>query len=144
MRGAEMIYSFAGVTLDEAAHRVTRDGQIIPVEPQVFDILRLLAENGGSLVSKEDLIDAVWGGRIVSEATISARINAARKAVGDELPPGGPGDGLTGCRGGSGATPSGGPRGIYTTITISVTISTGYGLTLRICNTPVPTTRTRP
>jgi DNA-binding winged helix-turn-helix (wHTH) protein len=83
MRGAEMIYSFAGVTLDEAAHRVMRDGHSIPVEPQVFDILRLLAENGGSLVSKEDLIDAVWGGRIVSEATISARINAARKAVGD-------------------------------------------------------------
>ena len=78
-----MIYSFAGMTLDETAHRLVRNGQTIPVEPQVFDILRLFASNAGNLVSKDDLIDAVWGGRIVSEATISARINAARKAVGD-------------------------------------------------------------
>lgn len=78
-----MIYSFAGVTLDDTAHRLVRNGQTIPVEPQVFDILRLFAENAGSLVSKDDLIASVWGGRIVSEATISARINAARKAVGD-------------------------------------------------------------
>ncbi|UYV38187.1 alpha/beta fold hydrolase [Rhodobacteraceae bacterium D3-12] len=79
-----MRYSFADCVLDTGAHRVVRGGVDVPVEPQVFDLLRLLAENAGQLVSKDHLIDVVWGGRIVSEATISARINAARKAVGDD------------------------------------------------------------
>jgi DNA-binding winged helix-turn-helix (wHTH) protein len=78
-----MIYSFSGNSLDIGSHRLVRDGQIVPVEPQVFDILRLLAENAGALVTKDQLIEAVWDGRIVSEATVSARMNAARAAVGD-------------------------------------------------------------
>lgn len=78
-----MIYSFLGNELDLKRHVLTRNGKTVPVEPQVFDILRLLAENAGSLVTKDQLIEAVWDGRIVSEATISARINAARAAVGD-------------------------------------------------------------
>ena len=49
----------------------------------MFDLLCLLAENAGRVVSKDELIAVVWGGRIVSEATVSARINAARNAVGD-------------------------------------------------------------
>lgn len=78
-----MIYSFSGCRLDVAAHTLSRDGRAVPVEPQVFDILKLLAKNAGALVTKDQLIEDVWDGRIVSEATISARINAARTAVGD-------------------------------------------------------------
>jgi len=78
-----MIYSFCGNRLDLKRHVLTRNGETIPVEPQVFDILHILAENAGSLVTKDQLIEAVWEGRIVSEATISGRINAARTAVGD-------------------------------------------------------------
>ncbi|OSQ51358.1 alpha/beta fold hydrolase [Marivita geojedonensis] len=78
-----MIYSFSGNTLDVRGHTLTRDGLSVPVEPQVFDIIRILAENSGALVTKDRLIEEVWDGRIVSEATISARINAARTAVGD-------------------------------------------------------------
>ena len=78
-----MIYSFSGNMLDLKRHVLTRDGRNIPVEPQVFDLLHVLAENAGALVTKDQLIEAVWDGRIVSEATISARINAARAAVGD-------------------------------------------------------------
>ena len=78
-----MIYSFCGNRLDLKRHVLTRNGETIPVEPQVFDILRILAENAGSLVTKDQLIETVWEGRIVSEATISGRINAARTAVGD-------------------------------------------------------------
>ena len=78
-----MIYSFCGNELDLKRHVLTRGGENVPVEPQVFDILHLLAENAGSLVTKEQLIEAVWQGRIVSEQTISGRINAARTAVGD-------------------------------------------------------------
>lgn len=78
-----MIYSFCDNKLDLKRHALLRGGENIPVEPQVFDILHVLAENAGSLVTKDRLIEAVWEGRIVSEATISARINAARTAVGD-------------------------------------------------------------
>ena len=53
------------------------------VEPQVFDVLIYLVENRDRVVSKDDLIASVWGGRIVSESTLTSRINAARKAIGD-------------------------------------------------------------
>ncbi|MBD3676842.1 MAG: winged helix-turn-helix domain-containing protein [Rhodobacteraceae bacterium] len=78
-----MIYGFAGLTLNTDRMVLQRGDQNIPVEPQVFDILRVLAEHAGTLVTKDHLIEEVWGGRFVSDATISARINAARMAVGD-------------------------------------------------------------
>ena len=55
----------------------------IAVEPQVFDLLVYLVQNRDRVVSKDDLIASVWGGRIVSESTLTSRINAARKAIGD-------------------------------------------------------------
>lgn len=60
-----------------------RAGEGVRIEPQVFDLLLALAQNPGVMVTKDELIDAVWEGRIVSDATISARISAARTAVGD-------------------------------------------------------------
>ena len=53
------------------------------LEPQVFDILVYFIENRDRVVSKDDLIASVWGGRIVSESTLTSRINAVRKAIGD-------------------------------------------------------------
>ncbi len=55
----------------------------MPVEPQVFDLLLYLINNRDRVVSKDDLIAGVWGGRIVSDSTLTSRINAARKAVAD-------------------------------------------------------------
>ena len=78
-----MIFSFAGHILDTDRRVLTKNGTAVSIEPQVFDVLRLLAENAGSVVSKDQLIEEVWDGRIVSEASISSRINAARTAVGD-------------------------------------------------------------
>lgn len=78
-----MQYHFADCVLDTESYRLLRGGAQQQVEPQVFDLLRVLAENAGRLVSRDQLIETVWQGRIVSEATISARINAARSAVGD-------------------------------------------------------------
>ncbi|WP_422038104.1 alpha/beta fold hydrolase [Roseibium sp.] len=78
-----MRYEFADCVLDTESYQLQRLGTEVPVEPQVFELLCLLAENAGKLVSKDALIERVWNGRIVSEATISARINAARTAVGD-------------------------------------------------------------
>lgn len=78
-----MIYGFAGLILNTDRMVLQRGDQNIPVEPQVFDILRVLVERAGTLVTKEQLIEEVWDSRIVSDATISARINAVRTAVGD-------------------------------------------------------------
>jgi DNA-binding winged helix-turn-helix (wHTH) protein len=58
-------------------------GTIVPIEPQVFDLLVYLIQNRDRVVSKDDLIASVWGGRIVSDSTLDSRINAVRKAIGD-------------------------------------------------------------
>ncbi|MEM7299926.1 MAG: alpha/beta fold hydrolase [Pseudomonadota bacterium] len=78
-----MRFFFADCVLDIASHSFSREGSAVPIEPQVFDLLHLLAVRGGKLVSKDDLVETVWEGRIVSDVTIGSRISAARKAVGD-------------------------------------------------------------
>ena len=69
--------------LDVDRRELRRDGELVTVEPQVFDLLVFLVENRERVVSKDDLIDAVWDGRIVSESTLTSRITAVRKAIGD-------------------------------------------------------------
>jgi len=82
--GNMMRYRFARYELDTDRLEFKADGDFRAVEPQVFDVLRLLVANAKRLVSRDELIEAVWGGRIVSESTISARISSARKAIGDD------------------------------------------------------------
>jgi pimeloyl-ACP methyl ester carboxylesterase/DNA-binding winged helix-turn-helix (wHTH) protein len=79
-----MIYRFGGCELDVTRHVLRVGGAERPVEPQVFDLLHLLASRPGALVSRDALVEKVWRGRIVSEAAIDARITAARRAVGDD------------------------------------------------------------
>jgi TolB-like protein len=76
-------FFFGDHALDTDRRELHRGPETIAVEPQVFDLLVFLVQNRDHVVSKDDLIDAVWGGRIVSESTLTSRINAARKAVGD-------------------------------------------------------------
>lgn len=78
-----MIYRFGQYSLDPQRYELRRGEEVVKVEPQVFGLLAHLIENRERVVSKDDLIEAVWGGRIVSDATISSRISAARQAVGD-------------------------------------------------------------
>jgi TolB-like protein/cytochrome c-type biogenesis protein CcmH/NrfG len=78
-----MRFLFADHTLDTDRRELQRGADPIAVEPQVFDLLVYLIENRDRVVSKDDLIAAVWGGRIISDSTLTSRINAARKAVGD-------------------------------------------------------------
>jgi DNA-binding winged helix-turn-helix (wHTH) protein/alpha-beta hydrolase superfamily lysophospholipase len=73
----------ASALLDEARRELRRDGALVPVEPQVFDLLAHLVRHRAHVVSRDDMIEHVWGGRIVSESTLSSRINAARRALGD-------------------------------------------------------------
>jgi len=79
-----MRIAFAGHELDLLRHELRRGGEVVHVEPQVFDLLLHLIRNRDRVVSKDELLDAIWSGRIVSEAALSSRINAARKAVGDD------------------------------------------------------------
>lgn len=78
-----MQFLFAGHILDTARRELRHGTEAVPVEPQVFDLLVHLVENRDRVVSKEDLIASVWGGRIVSDSTLTSRINAARRALGD-------------------------------------------------------------
>jgi DNA-binding winged helix-turn-helix (wHTH) protein len=76
-------FSFADYTLDTDRRELRHGSEPVAVEPQVFDLLIYLIQNRDRIVSKDDLIASVWDGRIVSESTLTSRINAARKAVGD-------------------------------------------------------------
>ncbi|MGA7997896.1 MAG: winged helix-turn-helix domain-containing tetratricopeptide repeat protein [Bradyrhizobium sp.] len=78
-----MQFFFDDHALDTDRRELCRGPETIAVEPQVFDLLVFLVQNRDHVVSKDDLIEAVWGGRIVSESTLTSRINAARRAVGD-------------------------------------------------------------
>jgi TolB-like protein len=81
--GDTVEFRFADHTLDVERRELRRGRDPIAMEPQVFDLLVYLLRNRDHVVSKDDLIAAVWGGRIVSESTLTSRINAVRKAVGD-------------------------------------------------------------
>jgi TolB-like protein/cytochrome c-type biogenesis protein CcmH/NrfG len=70
-------------TLDTGRRELLRGGATIAMQPQVFDVLVYLLQNRERVVSKEDLIALVWHGRIVSDSTLTSRINAARAAIGD-------------------------------------------------------------
>ena len=78
-----MRFVFSGHVLDIERRELRRGDTLIGLEPQVFDLLVYLLKNRDRVVSKDDLIEGVWGGRIVSESTLTSRINAVRKAVGD-------------------------------------------------------------
>jgi TolB-like protein len=78
-----MQFHFSDHVLDAGLRELTRAGENVAVEPQVFDLLVYLVENRDRVVSKGDLIETIWDGRIVSESTLTSRINAARRAVGD-------------------------------------------------------------
>jgi pimeloyl-ACP methyl ester carboxylesterase/DNA-binding winged helix-turn-helix (wHTH) protein len=74
---------FENQILDLNRRELRRGSNLIDLEPQVFDLLTYLMQNRDRVVSKDDLIASVWGGRIVSDSTLATRINAARKAIGD-------------------------------------------------------------
>ena len=79
-----MNYRFDDCELDLGRVVLRRAGEPVPVEPQVFDLLRCLIERRGHMVTKEELLDIVWGDRFVSESALTSRIKSARRAVGDD------------------------------------------------------------
>jgi TolB-like protein len=79
-----MIYRFGAFELDTDRFELREGGEARPVEPQVFALLALLVENRERLVSKNELVEKIWHGRIVSEAAVSSRVKSARQALGDD------------------------------------------------------------
>ena len=82
-RSAEVQYVFEDCAFDPDRRELTRSGEAIPIGPRVFDLLLYLVQNREHVVSKDEILSAVWAGRIVSESTLTSHINAVRKAVGD-------------------------------------------------------------
>ena len=78
-----MKYRFAEFEIDLGLHELRRRGSPIHAEPQVFDLTVHLVRNHDRVVSKDELIDNIWNGRIISEAAFSSRINGARRVLGD-------------------------------------------------------------
>src|SRR6516165_3942759 len=79
-----MVLAFGDHRLDIKRRELRRGTELIDLEPKVFDLLVFLVQNRGRVVSKDDLLQGVWGGRIVSESALTTRINAVRRALGDD------------------------------------------------------------
>ena len=82
--GVAVIYSLPGFELDTDLFELRRNGVPVPMEPQVFSVLTYLVEHRDHVVTKNELLDNVWGDRFVSESALTTRIKAARRAVGDD------------------------------------------------------------
>src|SRR5205085_2843214 len=80
---AALRYLFEDCALDTNRRELRRGPALVAVEPQVFDLLVHLIQHRDRVVSKDDLLAAIWHGRIVSESALFNRINAARSAIGD-------------------------------------------------------------
>ena len=79
-----LIYAFGDYELDTRLHELRRSGERLHVEPQVFEVLAYLFGSRDRLVTKEELLDRVWGHRYVAPTTLNSRIKHARQAVGDD------------------------------------------------------------
>jgi Tol biopolymer transport system component/DNA-binding winged helix-turn-helix (wHTH) protein len=77
------VYEFDCFTLEMSEHRLLRDGQVVPLTPKVFDLLRVLVEHAGHLVEKEHLIREVWGDAFVEEGNLTRGICVLRKVLGE-------------------------------------------------------------
>jgi pimeloyl-ACP methyl ester carboxylesterase/DNA-binding winged helix-turn-helix (wHTH) protein len=79
-----MVYTFETCQLDPARFELRRAGVAVHVEPQVFEVLVYLVANRDRVVPKTELLDVIWGDRFVSDSTLTSRLKAARRAIGDD------------------------------------------------------------
>lgn len=82
-RVTDRTYRFGDFEVDAARYEVRNDGQPVPMEPKVFDLLHHLLEHRDRVVPKDELVDAVWGSRFVSESALTTALRAVRRALGD-------------------------------------------------------------
>lgn len=79
-----MIYRIDSFELDTDRYELRRNGQAVPIEPQVFALIAYLVANRERMISRGELIENVWNGRVVSDSAISSRVKKARRALGDD------------------------------------------------------------
>lgn len=79
-----MVFVFENYELDVARAELRRDGEPVPIEPQVFELIRLLVSARDRVVTRDEIFEVIWSNRIVSDAALSSRIRDARKAIGDD------------------------------------------------------------
>jgi DNA-binding winged helix-turn-helix (wHTH) protein len=82
-RNGHVQFLFADHTLDTDTRELRRGPESVAVQPLVFDLLVHLLENRDRVVTREDLLAALWDGRIVADSTLATHVNAARRAIGD-------------------------------------------------------------
>src|SRR6185295_11335031 len=79
-----MIYRFDPFELDQEKVELRRGSEVVPLEPQVFALLHYLIEQRHRVVTKDEIVEKIWDGRIVSDSAVSSRIKSARQALGDD------------------------------------------------------------
>lgn len=79
-----MVYVFDDFELDTSKLELRRSGSVIPLEPQVFSLLLLLVENRDRVVNKDEIVERIWNGRVISDSAIASRIKSVRQAIGDD------------------------------------------------------------
>jgi adenylate cyclase len=82
--GGVRMYVFDKFELDPGCAELRCSGEVVPVEPQVFQLLELLVSSRDRVVTRDEIFERIWGNRIVSDAALSSRIRDARKAIGDD------------------------------------------------------------
>jgi pimeloyl-ACP methyl ester carboxylesterase len=80
----DVIYTFGDCEIDTARFELSRGGQTSAVEPQVLELLIFLIDRRDRVVARDEMFETIWKGRVVSDATLSSRIKAARQAIGDD------------------------------------------------------------
>jgi adenylate cyclase len=83
-RGQHVRFFFNGFEFDTDRRELRNNCTLVPLTPQVFDLLELLLRNRGRVVSKDELVVSIWGGRAITDSALTTRINAVRAAVGDD------------------------------------------------------------
>jgi DNA-binding winged helix-turn-helix (wHTH) protein len=78
-----VVLTFGDHQLDIERCELRRDGELVDVPPKVFDLLTYLVQHRDRVVSKDELLKAVWGGLVVSDSALTTRINAVRRALAD-------------------------------------------------------------
>ena len=78
-----MRYLIGQFEVDSDRYELRRDGSVEAVEPLVFNLILFLARNPNRVISRDEVIEAVWSGRSVSDATVASAIKSARRALGD-------------------------------------------------------------
>ena len=78
-----MIFRFENCTLDTAKYQLSVEGDVIAIEPLVFDLLVYLIEHRDQVVRRDELLDNLWKGKVVTDAALAARLKDARKAIWD-------------------------------------------------------------